>query len=123
LEQPQQQQQAHKRSLKERLLPASRIRVFKLAMPDSLFEFATRIPILERIVIRQYFKRRFWEKWLATAQESLQGMTPLEAARTPEGRVLLDRVFLQWKVTGEKSRWELWRARIYLRRQSRATAD
>lgn len=103
---------------KERLLPSGRMRVFKTTIPDSLFEFATRIPVLEKIVIRRYYRQRFWEKWFTSAQDTLKGMTPLEAARDPEGRELLERLLLQWKMSGEKSWWELYWARRRLRRSS-----
>ncbi|RMF84716.1 MAG: hypothetical protein D6736_18790 [Nitrospinota bacterium] len=108
-----------KRSLKERLFPESRMRVFKMTMPESLFELATRIPILERFVIRRYYRQRFWENWLVTGQDSLKGMTPVEAMRDPEGRELLERLFTRWRVNGEKGRWELLRIRWRLKCQSR----
>jgi hypothetical protein len=106
-----------KRSLREWLhfaFPEARMRVATRRMPRDWFEFMTRIPILERIVIKRFVENLMCDQWLKEPHHDLEGLDPTTAAKDGRSRVLLESLLTRMTRDREKSRREMRRIRRQL---------
>ena len=81
------------RSLRQWLqlvLPEARMRVATRRMPRDWFEFLTRIPIIERLVIKRFVENLMCDQWLKEPHSELDGLNPTSAATEAEGRTRLE---------------------------------
>jgi len=105
---------AAKRSLREwfRLIfPEARMRVATRRMPRDWFELLTRIPILERMVIKRFVENLMCEQWLNEPNSELEGMNPKTASQEVHGRALLEALVTRMAREREKTRREMRRIR------------
>jgi hypothetical protein len=103
-----------KRSLREwfRLIfPEARMRVATRRMPRDWFELLTRIPILERMVIKRFVENLMCEQWLNAPNSELEGMNPQTASQEVHGRALLEALVTRMAREREKTRREMRRIR------------
>jgi hypothetical protein len=103
-----------KRSLREWLhlvLPEGRMRVATQRMPRDWFELMTRIPILERIVIKRFVENLMCDQWLKEPHSALDGLDPATAAKDAPGRVRLESLLAHMAQNREKTRREMRRIR------------
>jgi len=108
---------AAKRSVRQwfqLILPEARMRVVTRRMPRDWFELLTRIPIIERIVIKRFVENLMCEQWLKEPHQDLQGMDPMAASKEAQGRVLLEALLLRMTQNREKTPRELRRIRQQL---------
>lgn len=94
-----------KRSLRDwlRLLfPEARMRVATQRPARDWFELMTRIPIVERIVIKRFVENLMCERWLEEPNAALQGMSPNTASKEAHGRELLKVLLTQMAHKREK---------------------
>jgi hypothetical protein len=106
-----------KRSLRQWFqffLPEARMRVATQRMPRDWFELLTRIPIIERIVIKRFVENLMCEQWVKQPHQDLQGMDPLAAANEVHGRALLKTLLTRMARNREKTPRELRRIRQHL---------
>jgi hypothetical protein len=106
-----------KRSLREWLhfvFPEARMRVATRRMPRDWFEFMTRIPILERIVIKRFVENLMCDQWLKEPHHDLEGLDPISAAKGGRSRVLLESLLTRMARDREKTRREMRRIRRQL---------
>jgi hypothetical protein len=69
-----------KRSLRQWLqlvLPEARMRVATQRMPRDWFELLTRIPIIERLVIKRFVENLMCDQWLKAPHSDLDGLDPM----------------------------------------------
>ena len=103
-----------KRSLGEwfhLVLPEARMRVATRRMPRDWFELVTRIPILERIVIKRFVENLMCDQWLKEPHNDLDGLEPTSAAKEGRGRVLLEGLLTRMARNREKTPREMRRIR------------
>jgi hypothetical protein len=103
-----------RRSLREwfRLVfPEARMRVAAQRMPRDWFELLTRIPILERIVIKRFVENLTCEQWLNEPHHELEGMSPKTASKEVHGRALLEALLTRMARAREKMPREMRRIR------------
>jgi hypothetical protein len=70
--------------------PEARMRVATRRMPRDWFELLTRIPIVERIVIKRFVENLMCDQWLKEPHSELDGLDPTSAATEAEGRARLE---------------------------------
>jgi hypothetical protein len=102
------------RSLREwfqLVLPEARMRVATWRMPRDWFEFLTRIPIIERIVIKRFVENLMCDQWLKQPHSDLDGRDPLSAVTEVEGRTLLEGLLTRMAHDREKTPREIRRIR------------
>jgi hypothetical protein len=92
-------------------LPEARMRVATRRMPRDWFEFLTRIPIIERIVIKRFVENLMCDQWLKQPHGDLNGRDPISAATEAEGRTLLEGLLTRLAHNREKTPRELRRIR------------
>jgi hypothetical protein len=80
-------------------------------MPRDWFEFLTRIPIIERIVIKRFVENLMCDQWLKEPHGELHGLDPLTAAQEAQGRALLQSLLTRMARNREKTPRELRRLR------------
>jgi len=98
------------RSLRQWLqfvFPEARMRVATWRMPRDWFEFLTRIPIIERIVIKRFVENLMCDQWLKQPHDDLDGCDPISAATEVEGRTLLEALLTRMAHNREKSPREM----------------
>jgi hypothetical protein len=95
-------------------LPEARMRVATRRIPRDWFELLTRIPIIERIVIKRFVENLMCEQWVKQPHQDLQGMDPLTASKDVHGRALLETLLRRMAHDGEKTPRELRRIRHHL---------
>lgn len=103
-----------KRSLREwfhLILPEARMRVATRRMPRDWFELMTRIPILERIVIKRFVENLMCDQWLKEPHSDLDGLDPTSAAKEGRSRVLLEGLLTRMARNREKTPREMRRIR------------
>lgn len=103
-----------KRPLREWLhlvFPEARMRVATRRMPRDWFEFMTRIPILERIVIKRFVENLMCDQWLKEPHSALDGLDPTTAAKDGPSRVLLESLLTRMAQNREKTGREMRRIR------------
>ena len=93
------------------MFPESRIRVATKRPPRDWFELLTRIPVIERIVIKRFVENLMCERWLEEPNVALHGMTPNAASKDTDGRVLLQTLLGRMASSQEKTPRELRRIR------------
>jgi hypothetical protein len=92
-------------------LPEARMRVATRRMPRDWFEFLTRIPIIERIVIKRFVENLMCDQWLKQPHGDLDGRDPTSLATETEGRALLEGLLTRMAHNREKTPRELRRIR------------
>jgi hypothetical protein len=103
-----------KRSLREwlhLLFPEARMRVATRRMPRDWFELLTRIPIIERIVIKRFVENLVCDQWLQEPHSDLNGLDPTSAAKEDRGRVLLEGLLRRMTRNREKTPRQMRRIR------------
>jgi hypothetical protein len=103
-----------KRSLREwvhLVFPEARMRIATRRMPRDWFEFMTRIPILERIVIKRFVENLTCDQWLKEPHRDLDGLDPTTAAKDGRSRLLLESLLTRMARNHEKTRREMRRIR------------
>jgi hypothetical protein len=93
------------------LFPEARMRVATRRMPRDWFEFLTRIPIIERMVIKRFVENLMCDQWLKQPHDDLDGRDPTSAATEPEGRALLEGLLARMARDREKTPREMRRIR------------
>jgi len=96
------------------IFPEARMRVATRRMPRDWFELLTRIPIIERVVIKRFVENLMCEQWLKEPHQDLEGMDPLAASKEVHGRVLLEALLIRMTHNREKTPRELRRIRQQL---------
>jgi hypothetical protein len=92
-------------------LPEARMRVATRRIPRDWFEFLTRIPIIERIVIKRFVENLMCDQWLKQPHSDLDGRDPASAASDAGGRALLEGLLTRMAHTREKTPREMRRIR------------
>jgi hypothetical protein len=92
-------------------LPEARMRVTTRRMPRDWFEFLTRIPVIERIVIKRFVENLMCDQWLKQPHGELDGCDPISAATEADGRAILEKLLTHMARTREKTPRELRRIR------------
>jgi hypothetical protein len=87
------------------------MRVSTRRMPRDWFEFLTRIPIIERMVIKRFVENLMCDQWLKQSHDDLDGCDPTSAATKVEGRALLEALLTRMAHNREKSPREMRRIR------------
>jgi len=91
--------------------PEGRMRVATWRMPRDWFELLTRIPIIERIVIKRFVENLICDQWLKQPHSDVDGRDPALAATEAEGRALLEGLLTRMSHNHEKTPRELRRIR------------
>jgi hypothetical protein len=97
------------------MLPEARMRVATRRLPRDWFEFLTRIPIIERLVIKRFVENLMCDQWLKQPHSELNGRDPTSAATEVESRVLLEALLIRMAHTREKTPRQMRRIRRQLR--------
>jgi hypothetical protein len=93
------------------VLPEARMRVSTRRMPRDWFEFLTRIPIVERVVIKRFVENLMCDQWLEQPHNDLDGRDPASAAAEVEGHALLEALLTRMENKREKTPREIRRIR------------
>ena len=93
------------------VFPEARMRVATRRLPRDWFELLTRIPVVERIVIRRFVENLMCERWLEESNQVLRGMTPTQAANDADARALVKTLLARMAANREKTPRELRRIR------------
>lgn len=93
------------------IFPEARMRVVTQRLPRDWFDLLTRIPIIERLVIKRFVENLMCERWLEKPQTILQGMSPTRAAQDAVGQALLKTLLARLESTREKTPREMRRIR------------
>jgi hypothetical protein len=80
-------------------------------MPRDWFEVLTRIPVIERIVIKRFVENLMCDQWVKQPHSDLDGRDPTSAATEVEGRALLEALLTRMLHDREKSPREMRRIR------------
>jgi hypothetical protein len=107
-------QQQPTRSLRQwfqLLFPEARMRVATRRVPRDWFELLTRIPIIERMVIKRFVENLMCDQWLKQPHGDLDGRDPTSAATEAEGRTLLEGLLTRMARNREKTPREMRRIR------------
>jgi hypothetical protein len=97
------------------MLPEARMRVATRRLPRDWFEFLTRIPVIERLVIKRFVENLMCDQWLKQPHSELNGCDPTSAATNAESRVLLEALLIRMAHAREKTPRQLRRIRRQLR--------
>src|ERR671922_2995354 len=100
------EQSPTKRSLREwfRLVfPEARMRVATRRMPRDWFEFLTKIPVIERIVIKRFVENLMCDQWLKAPHDELDGLDPTSAAKEDRSRAILVQLLTRMTLDREKT--------------------
>lgn len=103
-----------KRSFREvlqLLLPEARMRVVTRRLPRDWFELLTRIPVVERLVIKRFVENLMCDQWLQTPHTDLDGLHPAAAMKETHSRILLEGLLVRMSRNREKTPRELRRIR------------
>jgi hypothetical protein len=96
------------------IFPEARMRVATRRMPRDWFELLTRIPIIERIVIKRFVENLMCDQWLKEPHRDLDGRDPTSASKEVQGRALLEGVLTRMMHNHEKTPREIRRIRRHL---------
>ena len=97
------------------VFPEARMRVATRRMPRDWFEFLTRIPIIERVVIKRFVENLMCDQWLKQPHSDLDGRDPTSAATEAEGRALLESLLTRMARNHERTPREMRRIRRQLK--------
>jgi hypothetical protein len=98
------------RSLRQWLqlvMPEARMRVATRRLPRDWFELLTRIPIIERIVIKRFVENLMCDQWLKQPHSDLDGRDPSSATTDATGRALLEALLIRMARDREKTPREM----------------
>lgn len=110
-------QTQEKRSFRDWLhliFPEARMRVATRRLPRDWFELLTKIPVIERIVIKRFVENLMCDQWLKEPHSELQGMDPMTASKEIRGRTLLQTLLARMAQNREKTPRQLRRIRRHL---------
>jgi hypothetical protein len=96
------------------VFPEARMRVATRRMPRDWFELLTRIPIIERIVIKRFIENLMCDQWLKEPHGDLDGLAPTSAAKEAQGRAHLESLLTRMARNREKTPREIRRIRRQL---------
>src|SRR5262245_6297032 len=96
------------------ILPEARMRVATRRMPRDWFELLTRIPIIERVVIKRFVENLMCDQWLKKPHDDLDGLAPASAAQEAHGRTHLESLLMRMARNREKTPREIRRIRRQL---------
>jgi hypothetical protein len=96
------------------VLPEARMRVATRRMPRDWFELLTRIPIIERVVIKRFVENLMCEQWLKEPHSDLDGLAPAAAAKEAPSRARLESLLTHMARNREKTPREMRRIRRLL---------
>jgi hypothetical protein len=97
------------------VLPEARMRVATWRLPRDWFEFLTRIPVIERLVIKRFVENLMCDQWLKQPHSELNGHDPTTAASDAESRMLLQALLVRMAHSREKTPRQMRRIRRHLR--------
>jgi uncharacterized protein (DUF2384 family) len=80
-------------------------------MPRDWFEVLTKIPVIERIVIKRFVENLMCDQWLQQPHSELDGRDPTSAVSEVEGRVLLEALLARMRHNREKTPRQMRRIR------------
>jgi hypothetical protein len=80
-------------------------------MPRDWFELLTRIPIVERIVIKRFVENLMCDQWLKEPHNELDGLDPTSAAGAGRSRVILEDLLARMARDREKTPRQIRRIR------------
>jgi hypothetical protein len=83
-------------------------------MPRDWFELLTRIPIIERLVIKRFVENLMCDQWLKEPHSDLHGLDPTSATKEAHGRALLESLLTRMARNREKSPRQMRRIRRHL---------
>jgi hypothetical protein len=87
------------------------MRVSTQRLPRDWFELLTKIPIIERIVIKRFVENLMCDQWLKEPHSELDGRDPTSAAVEAEGRARLESLLTRMAHNREKTPREMRRIR------------
>jgi hypothetical protein len=93
------------------VFPEARMRVATRRMPRDWFELLTRIPVIERIVIKRFVENIMCDQWLKEPHSDLHGLDPTSAAKEMQSRVLLESLLTRIAHNREKTPRQMRRIR------------
>jgi hypothetical protein len=93
------------------ILPEARMRVVTWRIPRDGFELLTKIPIIERIVIKRFVENLTCDQWLKAPHSDLDGLDPTSAAKEDRSRALLVQLLTRMSLNREKTPREMRRIR------------
>jgi hypothetical protein len=96
------------------VFPEARMRVATQRMPRDWFELLTRIPVIERIVIKRFVENLMCDQWLKQPHDDLDGRDPTSATGDASGRAQLEVLLTRMARNREKTPRELRRIRRHL---------
>ena len=93
------------------VFPEARMRVATRRMPRDWFELLTRVPVVERIVIKHFVENIMCDQWLKEPHSDLHGLDPTSAAQETQNRVLLESLLTRLAQNREKTPRQIRRIR------------
>jgi hypothetical protein len=93
------------------VLPEARMRVVTQRIPRDWFELLTKIPIIERIVIKRFVENLTCDQWLKAPHSELDGLDPTSAAKEDHSRALLVQLLTRMMLNREKTPRQMRRIR------------
>jgi hypothetical protein len=96
------------------LFPEARMRVATRRVPRDWFELLTRIPVIERIVIKRFVENLMCDQWLKEPHSDLHGLDPTSATKEARGRALLESLLTRMARNREKTPRQMRRIRRQL---------
>jgi hypothetical protein len=96
------------------VLPEARMRVASRRMPRDWFELLTRIPVIERLVIKRFVENIMCDQWLKEPHSDLRGLDPTSAAKDIQSRLLLESLLTRLGHSREKTPRQIRRIRRQL---------
>jgi hypothetical protein len=96
------------------VFPEARMRVATRRRPRDWFELLTRVPVVERIVIKRFVENITCDQWLKEPHSDLHGLDPMSAAKDTQSRVLLESLLTRITHNREKTPRQLRRIRRHL---------
>jgi hypothetical protein len=80
-------------------------------MPRDWFELLTKIPVIERIVIKRFVENIMCDQWLKEPHSDLHGLDPTSASQELQSRILLESLLTRMAHNREKTPRQLRRIR------------